>query len=134
MHKTSSKITKGSFARNSKPPLWLHLKTMLRWKRQRETTTFHHFESYGGNGVGWNPLNGSVHPPSPHFLFRYPLDYAENYYLRGLCSSNPSVFRGAVVLGVGLAARAGAKRVFAVDASRIADKVGDIVRAMGMPM
>ena len=53
--------------------------------------------------------------------------------------SNPSVFRDAVVLDVGcgtgilslFAARAGAKKVFAVDASKIADKAEEIVKANG---
>ena len=45
--------------------------------------------------------------------------------------SNPGVFHDAVVLGVGFAARAGAKRVFAVDASKFADKAEDIVGANG---
>ena len=53
--------------------------------------------------------------------------------------SNPSVFRDAVVLDVGcgtgilslFAARAGAKKVFAVDASNIADKAEEIVKANG---
>jgi len=53
--------------------------------------------------------------------------------------SNPSVFRDAVVLDVGcgtgilslFAARAGAKKVFAVDASKIADKAEEIVKASG---
>lgn len=51
--------------------------------------------------------------------------------------SNPSLFRGATVLDVGcgtgilslFAARAGAKRVFAVDASDIAEKAKKIVQA-----
>ena len=53
--------------------------------------------------------------------------------------SNPGIFRDAVVLDVGcgtgilslFAARAGAKRVFAVDASIIANKAEEIVRANG---
>jgi SAM-dependent methyltransferase len=51
--------------------------------------------------------------------------------------SNPALFRGATVLDVGcgtgilslFAAQAGAKRVFAVDASDIAERAGKIVRA-----
>lgn len=51
--------------------------------------------------------------------------------------TNPSLFRDAVVLDVGcgtgilslFAARSGAKRVFAVDASDIADKAAKIVKA-----
>ena len=54
--------------------------------------------------------------------------------------TNPSLFRDAVVLDVGcgtgilslFAARAGAKRVFAVDASDIADRAEKIVRANGL--
>ena len=51
--------------------------------------------------------------------------------------SNPELFRNAVVLDVGcgtgilslFAARAGAKRVFAIDASDIAEKAEKIVKA-----
>ena len=54
--------------------------------------------------------------------------------------TNPILFRDAVVLDVGcgtgilslFAARAGAKRVFAVDASDIAEKAEKIVRANGL--
>lgn len=53
--------------------------------------------------------------------------------------TNPDLFRDAVVLDVGcgtgilslFAARAGAKRVFAVDASDIAEKAESIVKANG---
>jgi protein arginine N-methyltransferase 3 len=53
--------------------------------------------------------------------------------------SNPNIFRDAVVLDVGcgtgvlslFAARAGAKKVFAVDASNIAEKAEEIVKANG---
>jgi ribosomal protein L11 methylase PrmA len=54
--------------------------------------------------------------------------------------SNPAVFKGATVLDVGcgtgilslFAAQAGAKRVFAVDASDIAEKAEKIVRVNNM--
>lgn len=54
-------------------------------------------------------------------------------------ASNPGLFRDAVVLDVGcgtgilslLAARAGAKRVIAVDASSIAEKAEEIIRVNG---
>lgn len=54
--------------------------------------------------------------------------------------TNPSLFRDAVVLDVGcgtgilslFAARGGAKRVFAVDASDIAEKAEKIVKANGL--
>lgn len=53
---------------------------------------------------------------------------------------SPALFRDAVVLDVGcgtgilslFAARAGAKRVFAVDASPVADKAAVIVRENGL--
>lgn len=53
--------------------------------------------------------------------------------------SNPELFKDAVVLDVGcgtgilslFAARAGAKRVFAVDASDIAEKAEQIIKANG---
>ena len=54
--------------------------------------------------------------------------------------TNPSLFRDAVVLDVGcgtgilslFAARGGAKRVIAVDASEIAEKAKGIVKANGL--
>ena len=54
--------------------------------------------------------------------------------------SNPALFRGATVLDVGcgtgilslFAAQAGAKRVFAVDASDIAEKAAKIVQVNGL--
>jgi protein arginine N-methyltransferase 3 len=53
--------------------------------------------------------------------------------------SNPNIFRDAVVLDVGcgtgvlslFAARAGAKKVFAVDASNIAEKAEEIIKVNG---
>lgn len=55
-------------------------------------------------------------------------------------SKNPTLFRDAIVLDVGcgtgilslFAARAGAKRVIAVDASDIAEKAEEIVKANGL--
>jgi len=55
--------------------------------------------------------------------------------------SNPALFRGATVLDVGcgtgilslFAAQAGAKRVFAVDASDIAEKAAKIVQVNKLP-
>ena len=55
-------------------------------------------------------------------------------------SKNPALFQNAVVLDVGcgtgilslFAARAGAQRVFAVDASDIAEKAEQIVKANGL--
>ena len=53
--------------------------------------------------------------------------------------THPALFRGATVLDVGcgtgilslFAARAGAKRVFAVDASPVAEKAEEVVKANG---
>ncbi|KAI0783458.1 protein arginine N-methyltransferase [Abortiporus biennis] len=83
----------------------------------------HYFQSYGENDIHAVMIQDKVRTAT----------YAA-YIMR-----NPEVFRDAVVLDVGcgtgilslFAARAGAKRVFAVDASDIAEKAEKIVKANG---
>ncbi|KAF8158442.1 arginine N-methyltransferase 3 [Crassisporium funariophilum] len=83
----------------------------------------HYFQSYGENDIHAVMINDKVRTST----------YA-HYIL-----TNPSLFRDAIVLDVGcgtgilslFAARAGAKRVIAVDASDIAEKAEKIVKANG---
>ncbi|KAL5524274.1 hypothetical protein ACEPAF_9414 [Sanghuangporus sanghuang] len=85
----------------------------------------HYFESYGENEIHYVMLRDKVRTST----------YA-NFIL-----NSPDLFRDAIVLDVGcgtgilslFAARAGAKRVFAVDASKnIAEKAAKIVKINGM--
>ncbi|GJE92599.1 methyltransferase domain-containing protein [Phanerochaete sordida] len=83
----------------------------------------HYFQSYGSNDIHAVMIQDKVRTAT----------YAT------FILTTPEVFRDAVVLDVGcgtgilslFAARAGAKRVFAVDASDIADKAQQIVKANG---
>ena len=80
----------------------------------------HYFESYAENDIHAVMINDKVRTAT----------YAK------FILSNPEVFRDAVVLDVGcgtgilslFAAKAGAKRVFAIDASDIAEKAESIVK------
>ncbi|OCH89934.1 S-adenosyl-L-methionine-dependent methyltransferase [Obba rivulosa] len=84
----------------------------------------HYFESYGENDIHAIMIQDKVRTAT----------YAQ--YIM----STPEVFRDAIVLDVGcgtgilslFAARAGAKRVLAVDASPIAEKAEQIVKANGL--
>jgi protein arginine N-methyltransferase 3 len=101
----------------------------------------HYFQSYEANGM---PIF------FPH-IFRWPKfssdihavmiqDKVRTSTYAHFILTNPSLFRDAVVLDVGcgtgilslFAARSGAKRVFAVDASDIAEKAEKIVKANGL--
>ncbi|KAK0503663.1 S-adenosyl-L-methionine-dependent methyltransferase [Armillaria luteobubalina] len=91
--------------------------------RPRDDDT-HYFDSYGANDIHAIMIQDKVRTST----------YAE------FILSNPSVFEDAVVLDVGcgtgilslFAARGGAKRVYAVDASDIAGKAEKIVKMNGM--
>ncbi|PPQ78739.1 hypothetical protein CVT25_010742 [Psilocybe cyanescens] len=83
----------------------------------------HYFESYGSNDIHAVMINDKVRTSTyAHFIL-----------------TNPNLFRDAVVLDVGcgtgilslFAARAGAKRVIAVDASDIAVKAEKIIKTNG---
>ncbi len=110
-------------------------------KRDDDT---HYFESYGGNGASHRVTSSYLY--SPHFCFISDVhwimlnDDVRTMTYAAFILSNPSIFRDAVVLDVGcgtgilslFAARAGAKKVFAVDASqKIADKAEEIVKVNG---
>ncbi|KAJ7712993.1 protein arginine N-methyltransferase [Mycena metata] len=84
----------------------------------------HYFQSYEANDIHAVMIQDKVRTSTyAHFILK-----------------NPSLFRDAVVLDVGcgtgilslFAARSGAKRVFAVDASDIAEKAEKIVKANGL--
>ncbi|KAG8825837.1 hypothetical protein FRC19_010390, partial [Serendipita sp. 401] len=83
----------------------------------------HYFESYNEQAIHYTMLTDRVRTTT----------YAT------FILSNPSLFQGAVVMDVGcgtgilslLAARAGAKRVIAVEASKIADKAEAIFKGSG---
>ncbi|KAK0449453.1 S-adenosyl-L-methionine-dependent methyltransferase [Armillaria borealis] len=91
--------------------------------RPRDDDT-HYFESYGANDIHAIMIQDQVRTST----------YAE------FILTNPSIFEDAVVLDVGcgtgilslFAARGGAKRVYAVDASDIAEKAEKIVKVNGM--
>ncbi|KAK0222152.1 S-adenosyl-L-methionine-dependent methyltransferase [Armillaria fumosa] len=91
--------------------------------RPRDDDT-HYFESYGANDIHAIMIQDKVRTST----------YAD------FILTNPSVFEDAVVLDVGcgtgilslFAARGGAKRVYAVDASDIAEKAERIVKVNGM--
>ncbi|KAJ3518164.1 hypothetical protein NLJ89_g28 [Agrocybe chaxingu] len=83
----------------------------------------HYFESYGANDIHAVMIQDKVRTSTyAHFIL-----------------TNPALFRDAIVLDVGcgtgilslFAARAGAKRVIAVDASNIAEKAEKIVKVNG---
>ncbi|KAK0201522.1 protein arginine N-methyltransferase [Desarmillaria ectypa] len=84
----------------------------------------HYFESYGANDIHAVMIQDRIRTST----------YAE------FILTNPSIFEDAVVLDVGcgtgilslFAARGGAKRVYAVDASDIAEKAEKIVKVNGM--
>ncbi|OBZ71479.1 Ribosomal protein arginine N-methyltransferase rmt3 [Grifola frondosa] len=84
----------------------------------------HYFQSYASNDIHAVMIQDKVRTAS----------YAK------FIQSNPELFRNAIVLDVGcgtgilslFAARAGAKRVFAVDASDIAEKAEQIVKDNGL--
>ncbi|KAK0185705.1 S-adenosyl-L-methionine-dependent methyltransferase [Armillaria mellea] len=91
--------------------------------RPRDDDT-HYFESYGANDIHAIMIQDKVRTST----------YAK------FILANPSIFEDAVVLDVGcgtgilslFAARGGAKRVYAVDASDIAEKAEKIVKVNGM--
>ncbi|PBK95719.1 S-adenosyl-L-methionine-dependent methyltransferase [Armillaria gallica] len=91
--------------------------------RPRDDDT-HYFESYGANDIHAIMIQDQVRTST----------YAE------FILTNPSIFEDAVVLDVGcgtgilslFAARGGAKRVYAVDASDIAEKAEKIIKVNGM--
>jgi protein arginine N-methyltransferase 3 len=109
-------------------------------KRDDDT---HYFASYSGNGASCRCLYDG--PSSHQSAFSVDIhwtmlsDDVRTMTYAAFILSNPSVFRDAVVLDVGcgtgilslFAARAGAKKVFAIDASKIAHKAEEIVRANG---
>lgn len=102
----------------------------------------HYFQSYGEHG---QPTQLST---QVLFVIYFPLDIhavmiqdkVRTSTYAHFILTNPTLFRDAVVLDVGcgtgilslFAARAGAKRVFAVDASDIAEKAEKIVKANGL--
>jgi protein arginine N-methyltransferase 3 len=102
----------------------------------------HYFESYGENGkypsvfsfcefsnIIWSDIHATMIQDSVRTS-----TYAQ------FIMTNPTLFRDAIVLDVGcgtgilslFAAKSGAKRVIAVDASDIAEKATKIVRANGL--
>jgi type I protein arginine methyltransferase len=103
----------------------------------------HYFESYneqGGNEFTpdfSNQILRLFHSLAIHWTML--TDRVRTSTYATFILSNPSLFRGAVVMDVGcgtgilslLAARAGAKRVFAVEASKIADKAEANIKASG---
>lgn len=102
----------------------------------------HYFQSYGEHG---QPIILFLHLlfmncslPDIHAVMIQDKVRTSTY--AHFILTNPALFRDAVVLDVGcgtgilslFAAKAGAKRVFAVDASEIAEKAEKIVRANGL--
>jgi protein arginine N-methyltransferase 3 len=102
----------------------------------------HYFQSYDETGAKQVPFSS----PNAHF---YPCtdihavmiqDKVRTSAYASFILMNPSIFRDAVVLDVGcgtgilslFAARGGAKRVFAVEASGIAERAEKIVKANGL--
>lgn len=91
--------------------------------KERDDDT-HYFDSYGQNDIHAVMIQDRVRTST----------YAQ------FILTNPALFRDAVVLDVGcgtgilslFAARAGAKKVYAVDASDIADRARDIVKRNNM--
>ena len=109
----------------------------------------HYFESYAYNEIHEIMLKGKPYAfPVPQVYFRAGLTVAliggldrvrTNAY-RDFILGNPSIFKDAVVLDVGcgtgvlsmFAARSGAKKVYAVDASAIAFKAERNIKANGL--
>ena len=101
----------------------------------------HYFQSYGAHGKATPLLPKMVFviypPPDIHAVMIQDKVRTSTY--AHFILTNPTLFRDAVVLDVGcgtgilslFAARAGAKRVFAVDASDIAEKAEKIVKENG---
>ena len=102
----------------------------------------HYFRSYGEHGQSISPFLQLLFViywlPDIHAVMIQDKVRTSTY--AHFILTNPILFRDAVVLDVGcgtgilslFAARAGAKRVFAVDASEIAEKAEKIVKANGL--
>ncbi|KAG8961698.1 hypothetical protein FRC03_005061 [Tulasnella sp. 419] len=107
-------------------------------KRDDDT---HYFNSYGYNGE-WLPAHAVrfshteqlAYQPEIHALMIQDTVRTSTY--NRFMLSNPAVFKDAVVMDVGcgtgilslFAARAGAKKVFAIEASDVAEKAKEIIR------
>ena len=101
----------------------------------------HYFESYGANGESY-PLCSS---PLTSFLLEdihavMIQDKIRTSTYAQFIMTNPILFKNAIVLDVGcgtgilslFAAKSGARRVIAVDASEIVEKAINIVKANGL--
>jgi type I protein arginine methyltransferase len=101
----------------------------------------HYFQSYDENGAKQVPSSSpdTLYPRAEIHAVMIQ-DKVRTSTYASFILTNPSIFRDAVVLDVGcgtgilslFAARGGAKRVFAVDASDIANKAEKIVKTNGL--
>ena len=101
----------------------------------------HYFESYGENGkysLAFRFINLLITGVDIHAIMIQDKVRTSTY--AQFIMTNPTLFRDAIVLDVGcgtgilslFAAKSGAKRVIAVDASDIAEKATKIVQANGL--